>query len=268
MTIGISTSSLFLRYDTEDAIIEIARLGVKQLEIFFSGYDEYTSQFMDEACRRVHGEGMACSAVHVLTTQFEPQLFSPHKRQREQALGLFCSVLDGAQALGCTRYVMHGTLNLKRNAGPPNYERTCEYLLPLVGLAAERGVRIALENVHWCMYHFPGYAAGLQTYMNETNLGYTLDIKQAILSGYDPYEYLDEMGDRLCNIHVCGVSGDGPTASTSMPERSGFDIAKLAKRLRAMHYDGPVTLEVYPGDFTDLRELKQSVDYLEQICNG
>lgn len=264
----MSTACFFMREDTEDAMVQIARLGVRNCEIFLSGYSEYKEQYFSKITDILKGEGMRCSAVHALSLQFEPQLFSMHKRQRRDALDIYNRILDGAMGLGAECYTMHGHFMLKTGAGIKNYERTASHLIELAELAKQRGISLALENVHYCMYNRVGLAAKLEPYLQGSSLGYTLDIKQAVRAEEDPYDYLDEMGERLANVHICGIDGSGAEGVTCMPESSGFDFERLGRQLRAMNYGGPVTLEVYPSDFDNIEELKTSIQFMESVFYG
>lgn len=268
MKIGISTACFFMREDTEDAMVQISRLGVKNCEIFLSGYTEYTEEYFAQITKILKDEGMRCSAVHALSLQFEPQLFSSHRRQHRDALDIYNRILDGAMGLGAECYTMHGHFMLKAGSGINNYERTASFLLELAELASQRGVTLALENVHYCMYNRVGLAAKLSPFLQGSNLGYTLDIKQAVRAEENPYDYLEEMAGRLANVHICGIEGVGGDNYTCLPQRSTFNFEKLAQRLRDMNYTGPVTLEVYPGDFENIEELKESTDFMESVFYG
>ena len=64
-----------------------------------------------------------------------------------------------------------------------------------------------LEAVSYThLYHEVGYAKNLRPFLEDCSLGYTLDVKQAAQSGYPMEGYLEEMGDRLCNLHLCDIT--------------------------------------------------------------
>ena len=80
MTTGVSTASLFLREMNEDALTVFKDLGVKCTEIFLATFSEYTEEYARLLKERA--EGIFVNSVHVLNTQFEPQLFGAHARMR------------------------------------------------------------------------------------------------------------------------------------------------------------------------------------------
>ena len=53
---------------------------------------------------------------------------------------------------------MHGSLFLKKKMGRPNFQYIGERFQSLCELADSYGIRLTLENVHWCQYHEVGYA--------------------------------------------------------------------------------------------------------------
>lgn len=83
MTTGVSTASLFLREMNEDALTVFKELGVKCTEIFLTTFSEYTEEYARLLKERA--EGIFVNSVHVLNTQFEPQLFGAHPRARKDA---------------------------------------------------------------------------------------------------------------------------------------------------------------------------------------
>ena len=81
---GVSTSSLFLREMNEDALTVLNALGVRSTEIFLTTFSEYTEEFASLLLSR-RGE-LKVNSVHLLNTQFEPQLFGAHPRAKGMPL--------------------------------------------------------------------------------------------------------------------------------------------------------------------------------------
>lgn len=265
MKVGMSTSCYFTKVNTEDTLPHIRALGVDRFEAFLGGLYEYKEDFAKDMAREQRDLGLACTAVHTLGSQFEPQLFASHPRQRQAALDMFEMALVCARHLNARYYVMHGSLFLKKKAFRPNYEAVGARFQSLCELAESYGVRLTLENVHWCQYHEAGFAAAIAPYLNGCSLGYTLDIKQAAQSGCPMEAYLAEMGDRLCNVHLCDVTQKGDAVTPSLPGRGAFDFAALAETLRQRGFDGAVTLEVYPDNWQNEAELGHAYEYLASL---
>ena len=83
MKIGISTASLFGRYNTEDALKFLSDNKISTVEVFLESYCEYNKGF-GALLRGRKGQTEVHSA-HVLTTQFEPQLYSVNERAKKDS---------------------------------------------------------------------------------------------------------------------------------------------------------------------------------------
>ena len=96
-------------------------------------------------------------------------------------------------------------------------------------------------------------------------LTFTLDIKQAIRSGYSPFDYLSGMQQSLVNIHACDYLMNGEVA-LKMPGQGVFDFYALRDKLKETQYTGPIIIEVYSDLYRDLSELKYSYDFLKKVA--
>ena len=92
MTTGISTASLFGRYNTEDTFSILRDMGVKVAEVCLSTFSEYEPAFA-QRLTALKGD-LQIHSVHALTTQFEPQLFNVSARVRADAEAIFRKVLS------------------------------------------------------------------------------------------------------------------------------------------------------------------------------
>ncbi|MEG0357102.1 MAG: sugar phosphate isomerase/epimerase [Christensenellaceae bacterium] len=258
MKTGISTACFFCREYNENAVKEIAKLGICDIEIFFSAQMEYQRSFTDELKRICSGEGIRVCAVHAMCTQFEPQLFSAHKRQADEALVVFDKVCDAAANLGAGIYVFHGPMNIKRaRTLHINYQYAGEKTAFLAERCKKSSVKLAYENVHWCWYHKPGFAQKLLKNADTDNLYFTLDIKQAAQSGYEIADYIDDMGKKLAHIHVCDYTKDANNKINPCLAFDGeMDWQGLKKKLS--DFEGLMMLEVYPKDYQTYHELYEN----------
>lgn len=259
--VGISTSSFYGKLTTEDAVYKIADMGVSCAEVFLNTFSEYTSEYIHMISKRLHERSVLFNSVHTLPTQFEPQLFAVTKRQREDAEMLFRQVVQAASQGGCGIYVMHGKPFFKKNTGSfkVDVDTVSNHLHNLCAIAGEYGVKIALENVHWAMCNNLEFIEAIKK--NVPELYFTLDIKQANLSGIHWREYLTAFNERLINVHICDFIG----RDTCMPGTGSVDFYDLAKSLHDVSYKGNVIIEVYDRDYKDYDQLKQCVTYCKNV---
>lgn len=269
MQLGISTASYFNKLQVEDAILDIGRHGVPIAEVFLNTFSEYTADFARLLKARVDDAGVKVYSVHPMSTQFEPQLFSIHARQLQDARDLLERVLSLGQTLGATHYVMHGPPHLMGAAKNIQIERVAPLLFEYCTLCRSYGIQLLLENVSWCIFSKPEFGLLLRERLPEGVLGFTLDIKQALRSGYDPLEYLAAMQGALHNVHLCGaIQKPGGTFAFRMPGRDEYDFPALFAALENAGYTGPAFLEVYSDMYGETPELYESYRYLGGLMKG
>lgn len=261
MKVGISTASLFNRLNNEDALPLLDKWGVPCAEVFLTSFSEYDPGFAKELAA---GKGrVAVHSVHVLNTQFEPQLYAEHPRVKADAFGWLEKAMVSARELGAHHYTFHGIARLKRTFRA-DLERLSRQTADIFAFCASYGVQLCYENVEWALYNDPGVFSALKR--GCPGLGGVLDVKQARIAGHDWREYLAEMGEALATVHVSDVDASGRMC---LPGRGIFPFGELFSRLRDRNFAGAVLIENYSRDYTDLNELRASFEYLaEKACSS
>lgn len=262
MQIGMSTACFFGRLLNEEALRQIGRLGIREAEVFFAGMSEYKPSFLRELRAAARDEGIHIRSIHAMNTQFEPQLYSVHPRQRRDALDVFYEVLSAGEFLGADIYVFHGPAYLKRARKLEiNYERAGKITARLADEAKDYGIRLCYETVHWCWYQNPDFAPRLLEYTDSDNLFFTLDMKQTAQSGYEMDAYIDKMAGRLSHVHLCDFRMDPEKGIVPcMPMQGQADWGGLRSKLRQTGYRGDMMLEVYTTDYETDAQLMESYE--------
>ena len=261
MQTGVSTASLFMRKNNEDALPLLNDLGVKTAEVFLTSFSEYGKDF-GELLAKVKG-GLKINSVHALNTEFEPQLFSAHPRVKADAYFWLDKVLEGAVCLDAPYYSFHGTSRVKKASRSGKYDDFSAMIQGFAELSAHckaRGVTLCLENVEWSTYNRVGVFSKIAEQV--PSLRGVLDVKQARISGYPYEEYLREMGERLAHVHISDVDENG---KIRLPGQGIFDFDTLIKRLKDVGFDGALLIEVYKNDYADTAELKTACDFVDEI---
>ena len=256
MRIGISTASLFLRRFNEDALALFREWNIPVTEVFLSSFSEYDPAFSTAMLAPRKGN-VEVHSVHVINTQFEPQLYAVHPRVREDAFRLLGQTMESARILGAAHYTFHGIARLKRTYREDLYHVANE-TRKIAEFCAEYGVKLCYENVEWAFYNRPGIFAALKAECPE--LRGVLDIKQARISGYDYREYLADMAGSISHVHVSDFDGE----RNRLPGKGCFDFDELFARLKDAGFDGPVLIENYAKDFEELSELRASYEFLAE----
>lgn len=255
---GVSTASLFLREMNEDALSVLDGLGVKSTEIFLTTLSEYTHEFAQVL--NAHKGNLDVNSVHLLNTQFEPQLFGGHPRAKADAFRILDGAMRSAHEFGARYYTFHGITRLKKNSVSRDYASLAESLREIDGVCMEHGVKLCLENVHWALYNAPGIFKGIRNYY--PTLKGVFDVKQARLSCYPYQMYLKDMEGCIAHVHFSDVDENGKIC---LPGKGIFDFEECLRRLKDVGFDGAVLIEVYAGDYGAYEELRRSCDFLDEI---
>lgn len=256
MKTGISTASLFLRQETEQAFSTIKELGADCIEVFLGTYYEYRPEFAKKYAPLTGG--MEVAAVHALSSNFEPQLFSKSRRVRGDAFYWLDQIMRSAQLFGAKKYSFHGYIS--RCTGDENVDETVERLREICEFCARYGVDVCLENVSWCTYNRPGLFRRLKSRCPQ--LAAVVDIKQARRSGYNLNKYIEDTAGAISHVHLSDLDANGKMC---LPGKGKYNFEEIFKRLKGAGFDGPALIEVYGSDYAEISELKQSLDFLNEI---
>ena len=260
MQTGISTASLFGRFHTEDGLEFLSKNGVQTAEVFLESYSEYTKKF-GKKLNKIKGD-MPVHSIHTLTTQFEPTLYSLNDRAMADSYKLLERTLECAKQMDAKYYTFHGVARVKRTPMTINFERVAFYTQKIIDLCKKYGVTLAYENVHWAYYNYVGFFNELRCRTH--GLKGTLDIKQARQSNVDYRDLINEMGKDIVTVHLSDINEQGKMC---LPGKGVTDFKELFSRLRDVGFDGALLLEVYQNDFTDIKELFNSLDYINEIAH-
>lgn len=205
MTTGVSTASLFMREMNEDALTVLDGLGVKSTEVFLTTFSEYSEEFARLLLSR--RGGLNINSVHLLNTEFEPQLFSAHPRARKDAYSLLRGAMRSAHIFGAKAYTLHGITRLKKNSAPADCGKLAADFEEIQSVCRAEGVEPCLENVHWALYNRPGIFSQIRARV--PSLKGVLDVKQARLSGYPYPMYIKDMEGCISHVHISDVDERG-----------------------------------------------------------
>lgn len=260
MQTGISTASLFGRFNTEDALSFLSRNKVRAAEVFLESFCEYNRDFGELLSKRKGGTEI--HSVHTLTTQFESTLYSLNERAQKDSFVLLENTMQAASAVGAKHYTFHGLARVKRTPYVIDFDRVGEITRRIIDVCTKYGVSLAYENVHWAYYNYIGFFTELKK--RTAGLKGTFDIKQARQSNIDYREFIDEMGADIVTTHLSDVNKDGKMC---LPGRGIIDFKEVLTRLRDKGFNGAILIEAYKGDFNDVSELFESLEYLTDLAN-
>lgn len=259
MITGISTASLFGRFNTEDAVKQYNVNKINACEVFLESFCEYNKKF-GKKLNKLKGD-VKVHSIHTLTTQFEPQLYSLNERAQKDSFMFLENTLKCAKEMNASYYTFHGGARFKKTPIVIDFDRVSRITQRIIDLCDKYGLKLAYENVHWCYYNYIGFFKTLKSLTND--LKGTLDVKQARQSGIDHNLFIEEMGSDIVTVHLSDVDENGKMC---LPGKGVTDFADLFKRLNGVGFNGALLLEVYKNDFNELSELYDSLDYVNELA--
>lgn len=260
MRVGVSTAS-FYPLETEKAIDELYKLGVKDIEIFLEAESETNPEFCKILKEKATEYGMNIVSIHAFCAAFEPFLFSEYKRRSGDALNTFIKYCRAMEYLGASYYTFHGN---KNNAGLDkfSYREYCVTFSSLSRIARECGGLLAWENVSWCQSCDPDFLKNCLQYLDSKDFAFTFDFKQALRADVEPARYLDVMQNNLGNVHISDYDEFSPC---TLPGTGKRDFNEIFSMLGRYNYDNAVLLEVYSDCYRNYNQIGKSYDFLKGL---
>ena len=258
MRIGMSTASFYNLKMIEELPALYHEWGVRNAEYFLNSFCEYEPEFVSMLAERTKANGVTVCSIHPMSSMFETQQFSLHPRQSGDAKKIYEKVLKAGKMLGAHRYCMHGAAHLSGAAKNLEYFRIAPVFDELSEMALSYGIRLTLENVSWCFCREPEFALRLLDAMKTDGLHFTLDVKQAVRSGVDPFAFAEAIGERIDAVHCCDCRMEDGRVHYLLPPYGGFDFKGLIGALQKKGFDGDVLLEVYSDMYDSLPQLRDS----------
>ncbi len=256
---GISSASFYPWKNTESSLVNIAAFGCKTVEVFLQTHREYRPGYLRQLRGLCCQLGLRVNSLHGASTLFEPMLFYDYPRQVQDSMDMLEVVFEAAARLKARSYIFHGPLRVAM----PEQQKVLPVLIQVAEKAGEYGIRLALENVSWCIGWEPGVFTWLKG-CDIPNLWFTFDNKQAARSGFSDQQFIDAMGDKLLNVHLSDLSDQGIGLP---PGRGEADFTVIADALRRQGYANPVILETYGARVNSSSELYAGWRHLDRKLN-
>lgn len=233
---------------------------------------------LDEARAKEIVETLAGNGIEISALGYYPNNLHPDPAERQATNDHLRKVIRAAPKLGVTT-VTTFVGNDKTRPLPENLEVFRDVWPPIVSLAEENGVRIAIENCPMIFSYdeWPGgnnlaYSPAIWREMFEaipsTSFGLNFDPSHLVWQMIDYERAIYEFADRLFHIHAkdLEVRRDGLYEQGVMSLGMGWQVPRLPglgevrwdrfmAALYAVGYDGPVIIEHEDRQFEATREL-------------
>lgn len=249
MEIGLSSASFYPNVKTEDSIALMKKIGFESGEIFLNCPSEYEEDFAKVILEEKSKHNFNIHSVHSFSSSFEPFLFDNYKRRRDDMFVYFKKICEAAKMLGADCYTFHGMRY--QNFNTTNNKLIIEVYNKLIYTANEAGIKLAQENVSWCMSSDINFLNMIKESC-EYPIYFTLDIKQAYKAGIYPEEYIDSMGKNIVNFHINDRDKDNICL---LPGKGEVDYKKISCKLKGIGYNKVGIIEVYSNNYSNYNEL-------------
>ena len=254
--IGVSTASLYPT-QTEVALKYLSEQGVGYTELFLNTPSELSDSYLGQLCKIVTSSKINVRAIHPYTSELESLLFfSDYPRRVEDGLEIYRRYFEIGKKLKSKYFIFHGQ-NL-RNPYPS--ARGFKNMEKLLELAKDYGMNLLQENVARCVSSKLSYIREMKEYFGD-EIGFTLDIKQALRSNLCFEEVLEEMGENLRHIHL---SDHDLSHDCLLPGEGNMNLSLLKSKLNEKNFTGSLIIELYRQNYKDKEDLIRSCRFLQQ----
>ncbi|MCM1365581.1 MAG: sugar phosphate isomerase/epimerase [Faecalibacterium sp.] len=260
MKIGAS-SSCFYPLETEKSLVRLGEVGIKTAEVFFNAFSELEKDYLKELCKIRDYYGMDIVSFHPFMCFAEGyNIFSAYRRRYDDSLEIYKHFFEAAAVIGAKYYVMHGSktyMDITHEEYAERFGRFCE-------VAEHYGVTVAHENVVDYVGQTPEFMQYLKNILGD-RFKMVLDVKQARRAKVDPFRFIETVGESIVHLHLSDCSA---TEDCLPPKLGGnFDFKRLFAEMKKLNYDGNCIVELYKRNFSDDRQLIESVNYLEAVLS-
>lgn len=250
MNIGVSTSC-FYPLETEIALENLGKAGVKRVEIFFNALLECKPAFVDLLQDIQEHYGMQVTSLHPTMSLAESfMIFSAYDRRYDEAEEQYRRYGEIAAQLGAKYIIMHG--------GKPNGvlsdEEYCERYLRIKNAVRREGAIVLQENVVRFRAGEVEFLRAMCELLGD-EAEFCLDLKQCLRAGYRPMELVEEFLPHIRHFHI---SDHSPSSDCLLPGDGGFDFPSFFDYLNSRGFSGTQIIEVYNNCYEKYDEIYNS----------
>ena len=262
MDIGLSSACFYPKLHTEHSIQTMKELGFNFGEIFLNTQSEYKEEFIRVLLKKKELYEFNVNSVHAFSSSFEPYIFDQYDRRRADMLKQFKEVCIAAKILGASCYTFHGMRYTDMKGLDTKF--IVDIYNELSYIALDAGIKLAQENVSWCMSSNLEFLT-LLSQKCKYPIYFTLDLKQACKANIPIEKYIKVMGSHIVNLHINDRDDNSPCL---LPGKGNLDYEDIARSLKSVNYNGKGIIEVYSNNFSNYVELTKVKDFVSKKFNN
>lgn len=259
MKAGISTACLF-PMEMAAVLDNLGRQGVTLAECFFNTPSELKHESLRQLLTIQERWGLEISSVHSFHSEMESFFFfSPYKNRLEDGLEQYERYFEAAALLEAPYLVFHG----EYSQGRFDEEEGFRHIERLWELGQRYGVDVLHENVARCKGGDPAYLARLHGALPQ--LGFVLDMKQALRAGRQPEDFVKVLGSAIRHVHF---SDSSPKQDCLLPGQGTADLVGLLQALKNSGADPSVVVEVYSNCVEKPEQLGETWHFCQKLLDS
>lgn len=257
MKLGVSTSCYY-PLETELALEEVGKSGVKTTELFFNATRELKPSFIDLLREIQDRYGIEIVSIHPTLSFTEAfMMFSNYERRCLDAEDSFRRYGEIAAELGANYIILHGG---KTSAGLED-EAYCERFMRLKEAVRQNGATLLQENVARRHAGDLEFLRAMRDILGD-EAEFCIDIKQALRCGNDPMALVREFLPHTRHLHI---SDHSVASDCLLPGNGGFDFGALFSCVAESGYTGAAIIEVYRDAYRSYGEITNSYENLKKM---
>lgn len=240
----------------EVALKNLCERGISRLELFLNTHSEIEPEYIRSLKDILDANGAECVSLHPFTCVADTyMLYTGYERRIKDYIDYHKRYFEAMNILGAKYFILHGCKkDFPDSVVFEGYSRLNE-------AARALGVEVLQENVYQCATGRLDRLVRMKKALKD-EVGFVLDIKQAVLENLNPFDFVDELGSSIKHVHF---SDHGKKGSCLLPGEGEFNAEQFVSRLKGVDYTGAIILEVYRKAFDGYDELIKSVDYIQRV---
>lgn len=255
---GVSCGCMYPEYP-EVALKNLCERGISRFELFLNTHSELEPEYIRSLKEILTANGSECVSLHPFTCVADTyMLYTGYERRTRDYIEYHKRYFEAMNILGAKYFVLHGC----RKDYPDSvvFERYSR----LNETAKAFGVEVLQENVFQCATGRLDRLVRMKKALGD-DVGFVLDVKQAVLEGLNPLDFVAELGPSIKHVHF---SDHGKNGSCLLPGKGEFNSEAFVSMLKGVGFKGTIMLEVYRKAFDGYDDLYEGVKYIQDIIEN
>lgn len=253
---GVSSACLY-PMETLKAVKILAKLGIKNTEIFVNTISETNDDYIKEIKSVASGSGIKICSIHPYTSAMEGMyFFSNYETRFNDGVEIYKRYFHMAASLGAKLFVLHGAPKVIKMENKLYFDR-----FEKLRLEAEKfGVILAQENVERSKSGSLDFLLEMEKSLPEAR--FVFDVKQAVRAKSSPFDFVNSLGKSIIHIHL----SDNDENRECVPLGEGnFNIKDFLLLAKEKTMAENVVIELYRDNFLEEKVLSENYELLKNI---